>query len=258
MSGDLVVWDRSWAAEHVYASLLKRDRRLADDPWLGEWIHGRAVRTVGVQCILLGPSSLALDVLRDKSEVAELPVDAGVERVCFALYGERFGYLTIENDHTKEEAERWADVLYTSARDTHALAKLNPPGYCGPPNANVVFVGERKADHGTIPGSWLPFTSRLGTMLGRDLGDFALRCGWTNAQDYPPQLLRNVPCLVALGQVAAKWVDHYVHPTMEYWVLDHPGYIYRWGKQSKRMAKHRDALETIVQRWQGHTTKEVE
>lgn len=248
-SGDLVVWDRSWAAEHVYGKLLNRDRRLARDPWLGEWIHGRAVRTVGVQCILLGPSSLELDKLRDASGLAELPVDADVERDSFAAYGERFNYLVIENGHTENEAERWADALVNIARTVDAKVKLNPPGYCGPPEPNVVFVGERKGDHPTIPGGWLPFSSRLGAMLGRDLGDFAFACGWTNSQDIQPQFLRDVLCLVALGQVAAKWVDHYVHPTHQYEVLDHPGYIYRWGKQSDRLVEHRDKLGEITTLW---------
>ena len=45
------IWDRSWVSEHVYASLLGRDRRLRGDPWLGEWLHGRAVYTDGIGII---------------------------------------------------------------------------------------------------------------------------------------------------------------------------------------------------------------
>lgn len=243
-SGELVVWDRGWAAEHVYGSLLGRDRRLAHDPFLGEFLYGRGVQANGVRCMLLGPSSTALDGLRAPDD---LPVDPGVERGAFGSYGEWFGYLVVPNQHTPEAAQQVATILYdrATACELASIDRISyPPNYAGPPDAVVVFVGERRAKHATIPGSWLPLSSRYGYMLAQELGDFALRCGWTNASDCQPQALRGRQLVVALGDAAAKWVGHHVRPGR--WLkLPHPAWVYRWGKARGQFAKYQDTLDSI-------------
>src|SRR3989304_2111146 len=44
---ELVIWDRCWPSEYVYGNLLGRSRRGTGDPWLLEWLHGRAVQSNG-------------------------------------------------------------------------------------------------------------------------------------------------------------------------------------------------------------------
>ena len=249
----IVVWDRGWPSEYVYGTLLNRDRRLTNDPWLGEWLHGRALQTAGVRCILLGPDPETLTKHRNETD---LPVPPAVERQMYQEYGFRFGYVTIDNQHTPWEATKCANMLVgmAYAADTRARNEgVKPPWYAGPADAKVVFVGEHMGNKRTVRGAWLPLSSRLTTMLGRDLEDDAFKCGWTNAADCPPQALRNRELIVACGDTAAKWVEFHVQPRR--WIrIDHPAYIYRWKDGSrgqeimgKRLTAHRKTLDNIRQ-----------
>jgi hypothetical protein len=246
-SDAFTVWDRGWASEHVYGALMGRtDRRLRDDPWLGEWLYGRAFQTIGTRFILLGPNALAVASLR---EGTDLPVDPAAERAAYAEYGRRFGYTVMPNQHTTESAEGVAWLIYQSASIAAGLASANhglrPPAYAGPPNARVVFVGERPGPGKvTFPGHGLPFTSRMTIQMARDLGDFALECGWTNTSSCPPQALRTAGLLVACGKEAEMWVTHNVAGRRVLRV-DHPAYIYRFGKQVDRLTAHRETLNHI-------------
>jgi hypothetical protein len=243
-SGDNVVWDRGWAAESVYASMLGRDRRLADDSWLGEWLYGRTVQTVGLRVMLLGPDVKTIYRLRDKDD---LPVDTVWERKFFEDYGRRFGYNVWHNDHHPDAAlaiARFAKDVAVGMGVRATKAGLRPPAYAGPPNARVVFVGQDRNSKSKFPGAWAPFTSRLTTMLGRELGDFALRCGWTNAGDCPPQAIRHAKLVVACGQVADAWVRNHVdhHNVI---TIKHPAYMYRWGKEKDGLGAYRVILNQI-------------
>lgn len=234
-ANDLMVWDRSWASEHVYGKLLGRDRRLVDDPWLGEWIHSRAVQTVGMRVMLLGPSVGALRELRDDSD---LPVNPAEERALFDLYARRFGWTTFSNAHSLDAAERIANIITLTAVGLARNTIAGPPTYCGPSNAPVIFVGERRNEGGgvTIPGSWLPFGSRLTSLVGRQLGDFAMRCGWTNASDCPPLAVRRATVLVALGKRAEMWCSYHVGHRNVVWSY-HPAYAFRYcGKPAYQYA----------------------
>lgn len=244
-SGDNVVWDRGWAAEHVYAYLLGReDRRLEADPWLGEWLYGRVVATVGLRVMLLGPDAKVIHALRDEDD---LPVDTTEERRQFHDYGRRFGYSVWANDHHRDAAlaiARFTKDVAVGMETRATKLGLRPPAYAGPPNARVVFVGQDRNKGSKFPGAWVPFTSRLTTMLGRDLGDFALRCGWTNAGDCPPQAIRGADLVVACGRVADRWVRNHVdhHNVI---TIKHPAYMYRWGKEKDGLGAYRETLDRI-------------
>jgi hypothetical protein len=227
----------------VYAKLLDRDRRLKDDPWLGEWLFGRAVRTAGYACIILGPDAGVLAKHRDQSD---LPVDPVSERISYYLYAKDWHVQAYVNQHTEEGAELVADRAVDAARSTYDLAKglgLLPPTYAGPPLAPVVFVGEGPGGR-KFPGNGLPFTSLLTSRLGRDLGEFANRCGWCNVSDVPAQALRNRQLIVACGKVAEKWVQYHVNPTRML-SIEHPAFAYRWGKAQSRLPAYRETLERI-------------
>ena len=221
----LVVWDRSWASEAVYGDLLGRDRELARDPWLGEWLYGRAIRSIGIRAMILGPSVASL---RRNRDATDLPVDPAIERKAFSTYAKRFGWAEVVHRHVEGAAEHAAHTLVTRAY-YRARGTPRPPIWSGPPDASVVIVGERRNEESSSH-SWLPFTTRLTTELGRRLGDAAVtEFAWTNAHDCPPEALRDARTLVACGVVATKWAKYHVgHPN----VLDipHPAWLFRWGK----------------------------
>lgn len=253
-SGDLIVWDRSWVSEHVYAKLLGRDRRLRDNPWLGEWLHTRAVRTVGLGMILLGPDVATLERLR-KDHPGTLLADAQDEVDAFRSYAERFGWRVLNNYHTSYDARDLADVLAARARQVvtygEQVSIAWPPGYCGPPDARVVFVGDEPGGGGhSVPGSWLPFCSRFTMRYGELLGNEAFKCGWTNRSACPPQTLRmsRIKLVIACGARAQRWVKFYaVHSNVL--PVPHPSWLYRWGRGQDKIVE----VEQLILR----TVKEV-
>lgn len=214
------IWDRGWVSEHVYGLLLGRDRRLAMDPWLGEWLHGRAVQTSGLRVILL--PGLINDIASRRDDT-DLPVNILAEVDHYRWYAQRFGYLTLINDYTQESLQ------YNISQIISRLGKaqtLVPPAYAGPIDAKVVFVGEKLNDKAcrSMPGSWLPFSSRLTTELGRRLGDKAFKCGWTNVGDVTQEFLAD-RYVVACGEQAAKWLDASGIARV---VIPHPAWLYRY------------------------------
>ena len=239
---EVVVWDRAWIAEHVYARLLVRDRMMNDDPWLGAWLHGRAVDAYGYQCILLGPSDREILALRTDDD---LNVNVRQETAGYMQYGDEHGVPYFNNHHTAEWANTFVENLH--ARMTLPHHRSTPPGippyYAGPWYANVVVVGQdRKGKKDTIPGAWLPFTSRMTTQFARDaFGRYALEVGWTNAGDIPPQTLRG-KAIIACGQKAQKWVQYHIGGGEDVLNIPHPSYLLRWKKGKEQQ---RTVYETI-------------
>lgn len=205
-SPEVIIWDRSWASECVYGRLLRQGRRLASDPWLGEWLCGRAVQTNGLRVMLLGPEPRELNALRDGTD---LPVNPAAEQRLYWKYAQRFSWYTprqYEVDGHRCSPESIARRVLSEHEQALACPSPTPPVYCGPRCASVVVVGEaRSGVH--LAGQWLPFSSRLTTMLGRMLGDKALDVGWTNASDCPPSALRSARIIVACGVKARQWLD---------------------------------------------------
>lgn len=222
-SDSLVVYDRSWVCDHVYSSLLGRDHRFGADPWLAEWLYGRAVQTLGLRVILAGPSAAVLARRRDETD---LPVDPVIEKATYVEYGRSFGYHIVHleqdsGDALDNELRDIATELVTLARIRTRLLNpssyLTPPHYVGPPQATGVVVV-----HDTDPmleGAWLPGTSAAVTEYARRLGPFALSLGWMDARNIRYSKLRSAHLVYALGTEAnrqlARWSsDTFVHMPM--------------------------------------------
>lgn len=205
--GRLVVWDRAWASEHVYAVLMKRDGHImGKDPWAGEWMHGRACDAVGLKVIMLGPTDIAPVVAaRDETD---LPVDPAKERELFAAHGKRFGYLVVQDERTTP-VEELAQHLYEMASMAWVTRLSNPPGYCGPSDARVVVLTDKIDIPTEEHGEWLPFSSPYGENLARVLGDWALKVGWGVAGMVNPAELRKRH-VVACGEWPALWTKYNV------------------------------------------------
>lgn len=233
---ELVVWDRGWAAEHTYAYLLDRDRRLRNDAFLGEWLYGRAVQTVGIRAIILGPSADALRRLRTKSDLPVEPLD---ERRWFERYGRRWGYHLVSDAHEPDLAKETARNLVHAAYLAFESSKgIRPPHYVGPPQASIVVVGQDKDKGFKFPGAWAPFSSPNLTMLGRLFDTDAFRVGWTNAEAIAPQHL-NSRVILACGKRAQTWVKYHVSNPEAVVNMLHPAYAFRSNSEKAQKARDR-------------------
>jgi hypothetical protein len=242
--GQLTVWDRSWTCDAAYAALLNRThRRSFSAPWIGQWLYGRAVDAVGVQCTLLGPSADALAALRIPDD---LPTDPAEERATYARLSADHGILTVENDHTPGYAAGLAGGLVERAYAVlggDCGAPL-PPAWAGPQRPRVVLVGERFSDNPGVRGAWLPMTSRYGLQLAEAIGPAFSRCGWTNAADELGERVLRVGTAIALGAVAARWLRGIGHPrTVEF---AHPSAVYRWGRYTGERTEYARSIRNTV------------
>jgi hypothetical protein len=230
----LSVWDRSWASEHVYSKLLARGRRL-DDGWLGEWLYGRAVRTMGAAFMVVGPN---VETITRGRDATDLPVDPAVERDAFWEYGGKYGWHVVLNPHTPEAAEELAAMMVERA-ETRAIAAgilgVHPPTYCGPVDAKVVVVGQERNEGSKFPGAWLPFSTSLTIEMARAMPR-ALAYGWTNALDCPPQALRHAKVVVACGKRAEAWATYHVGFSRVLPVA-HPAYAFRFDHPAARKSR---------------------
>ena len=230
-----VIWDRGWPSESIYSRLLHRGRRLEKEPFLGEWLYGRAVQTCGLRVILL-PGNV--DEVINRRDKTDLPVDPVQEYMAYKTYGKLFGYLILENGYTKESLESNIEQIVLRL----GTAGIFQPGlYAGPPNAKIVFVGEsRSQGRRSVDGSWLPFTSMLTTELGRRLGPSALKFGWTNIDDTPIITLSN-RFVIACGERAGAWMDSTGIPRI---VIPHPAWMYRFN--NAKTASKREIVDRLL------------
>lgn len=198
------IWDRCWPSEHVYGKLLKRFRRLADNPWLGEWLHGRALQTSGIRVMLLPTDISNLTKNRDETD---LPVDPREETILYTEYADRFGWTKFYNDYQEYALELAYKSIYRQMI-TVRIRGSRPPKFAGPLLSGVIFLGDKEDENDTdiVPGAWLPFTSTSSINIAKAIGDVALKCGWTYVGNMYPDYFgdRNI---VACGERAWKYCD---------------------------------------------------
>lgn len=204
----LIAWDQGWAAEHVNAGLLGlSDHRLTDDPWLGEWLYGRAFQTQGLRVMLLPESVEQSELYKEEYDREIAPA---IELSRFQSYGRLFGYTLLINEYTEESLLSNAIIILDLLR-RHKDAPAPPPVYCGPPDAKIVLIGQDRDFKSPFPGSFLPFTNQAAVDLGRSLGRDGLRCGWTNSAEFPPQELGRFETVIAFGERAAQWAKFHAN-----------------------------------------------
>lgn len=202
----LVIWDRSWVCESVYGILLGRKSDLADNPFLGEWLYGRAIQAVGMRAIMLPADPRELEKRRSADD---LQVHPALEYRAYKDHALKFGYEILENDYTEE---RLQDLTASIVDDLWNLRRFRPvpPGYAGPFNAKTVVITESREVNPKL-GEWLPASTPDGLDFAETLGpEIALSIGWATARQCPPNLLRKVDTLVVLGEEAILWAVHNV------------------------------------------------
>lgn len=226
----VIIWDRSWAAEAVYAKLLGRQRRLINDWFLGEWLYGRTLRTVGAAFMVFSDTK-KLSELRDKTDLPVLPTD---ESESFKRYTNLFGWTGLWNDYTTDSLNENVDrVLSRLDNVQESNIGLRPPEYVGPQDASVLIVGNTMSRASLIPGGVVPFTSWLTTKMGRELGHDGLKFGWTNFNVLTDEMVKNRELVILCGR-------NFSTPGVSNWsltdsvvVIDHPSYTYRFNRRSE-------------------------
>jgi len=241
----LVIWDRSWASEAVYGRLLNRDRRLAADPWLGEWLYGRGV---DLKVMVGGPHPSVMTSVHDAED---LPVEAAAEQSAFLEYAVRYGWTVI--GHTNRERlplDTLVHLMRLRISEAYARLPRDPRQWCGPREATAVFVGEEGPRADALVGGWLPFTSKYTTMYGRLLGNTAFHVGWTNAWDDQRQIFQHARLVIACGATAFEWAkevkrEQAAGATTVQQVY-HPAALYRWGRLKDQIPETEYAIRTLI------------
>jgi len=216
----LVIWDRSWASEHVYDRLLRRGAVLGADPWYGEWKYGTSARSNGLLVMMLGEDPSVLESRRTPDDHTVIPAE--VERAQFKWYAHEYGWQVYEGN----PPDLAADLLTMVYAERARAGGRHVPVWAGPWDARVVFVGDRRNESSGF--GWRPFDSRYTREYGLALGRDAVRCAWTNT-DCDPGWLRG-RAVVACGQVAAGWC--YQQCVNVRTMVPHPSYLFRWGKMA--------------------------
>lgn len=258
LNESLAIFDRGWPSEYVYGKLLNRKtHRMWNDPWIGAWLHDRAVQANGLRVMMLGQNVRTLKSLRNKSD---LDVDPEDEIKLYEEYADRFGWLSLVG-YNYTEAALNKNVRYIISNFKKELKTKNtnsykplPPSWAGPQNADVVFVGQIRSEN-PLKGGWLPFASRMTTEFGRVFGDKAIEYAWTNAHDCPPSYISDRKVIVACGNTAQTWVRHYVMPKGTVINVPHPSYLYRYKtEKTARALRHAIADLNQILKFQGDNT----
>ena len=230
VSDTVVLWDRSWCSEYAYATLLKRDRRLKDDPWLGEWLYGRAS---AIKYMLL-PETVQNIQLRDSSD---LPVSPLEEIKIFFKYADDYGWHKLYNTYTLSDlsVNIWRVVNDVKNLKDYVNPFFNPPKCVGLPISPVIFIGEKRNESGSYPGGWLPFTSPNTMKYGRLLGSKAMVYVWTNVGDVDAKEVVKSKIIITCGKKAYRWANKIGVNTVI--ALPHPSWLYRFNSPEIQMAR---------------------
>jgi len=236
LSPNIFVWDRAWPSEHVYAKLLNRNRRLKNDPWLGEWLYGRAVMASGGVRIMVLRSP---ELLRKYRTPDDLDVDVAEEHRSYWEYATKFRYLIFNNDDNPSTIREFGATLSAWMREWQAKFVESPlklPSYAGTLTPSIIVVGESLSSGRGIPGSWLPFTSPATIKFARMFGDRAItNMGWTNINGIPKSML-GTKALIACGQKAGQWISNNGANVALH--LPHPAHWFRYNNEAtKRLFK---------------------
>jgi hypothetical protein len=233
----VTIWDRGWASEAVYGKLLNRQRRGANNPWILEWLHGRAVVGNGLRIIYLPNNTMHSIQFRDDTD---LPVDPYSEYYEYLAYARRFKYHIVTNDYDADSLKHNVNAVIDLLPEDSALH----PKYFTNDRESLIaprlIIGEarNKNDFKTMAGAWLPFSSaRMCAFVQKYFGDEAFDFAWTNVEDIehglvPLRRIKGAAEKFAFGEKAKAFC------TANSIALDsafaHPGYFARWNTERGR------------------------
>lgn len=202
LSDEWFIWDRCWPSEHVYGKLLERGRRLAEDPWLGEWLHGRAAR---IRIIMVPDRLERLEELRDETD---LPVRPSDELLAYSKYARRFGYKVLVNEYTEKSLNEMWDTIRKRMIPQNMMKGVKPKDVAGDIRNGIVWIEELEAKTTGIPGGWMPFSSPEATRFARQFGDEVFDYAYTGEGQIDPLLLADKG-VIAFGDSVGEWCQSF-------------------------------------------------
>lgn len=238
---NVVIWDRSWASEHVYGKLLGRQRRGATNPWLLEWLHGRAVHGNGLKVMVL-PLDMTQNARR--RDDTDLPVIPAQEYDAFLSYASLFGWDIYWNSYHENFISETVQLI-TEKFSMIPRGVLNPRYWTNAnylPKTPRVIIGEarNKTDFRTMGGAWLPFTSaKMCQFVQKYFGNDAFNFAWTNSDDIengrvPHSKLDSTTGIYTFGTRAHELMAHLHYDVKA--AFAHPSYFSRWNTDRGRYA----------------------
>ena len=236
----VTIWDRGWPAEHVYGSLLNRPRRGATNPWILEWLHGRAVNGRGAKVILLPSDSTAPAKLRDDTD---LPVSVTAEYRAYEQYAKEFSYDVYFNNYTEATVQLNASMIIASLQEEEPVnARYLTLDTLHRSKGYRVIVGEARnpKDFQTMAGAWLPFSSaKMSAFVQKYFSNSAFQFAWCNTEDFsrgvlPLSALHNAAEVYTFGKMAEAFViQRGATPKAAFL---HPAFFARWNTEKGRSA----------------------
>lgn len=203
------IFDRGWVSEHVYGKLLGEPRQFVFDPFLCEWLYGRALIGRGGKFIVLPEDVTDLEVRRDETDLEVDPLDETLE---YGSYAFKWGYTPLNNVYTKGNlAENTAEAARSVFIPTHTLHSTE---YIGSLNPEIVFVGDT---HQGFAFQHRPFFSRHDADWFRGFGPQAItEWGYASTKGFQRILDENHKNLlrgevITVGPRAAYLFPDYPH-----------------------------------------------
>jgi len=233
----VVIWDRGWASEAVYGSLLNRQRRGATNPWILEWLHGRAVVGNGLRIMYLPMNTKVSLQYRDDTD---LPVNPEAEYYEYLNYARRFRYDIFTNNYTDWGLQQTVERIVDTLPEEGEVSPKYITNDLEAPLAPRVILGEarNKNDFKTMAGAWLPFTSaKMCQFVQKYFGDDAFLFSWTNVEDFehgmvPMRRLRTAGEVFTFGEKAKAFcVANNVRVDSAF---SHPAFFSRWNTERGR------------------------
>jgi hypothetical protein len=206
----VVIWDRSWVSEHVYANLLERPRRLAKNSFLGEFLHRRALFGQGFGVILAPIASEMAEKYRDSTD---LDVDPVQERTMFMKYSLQYKWMGLFNDYTEESLKKNVNKIVMKAtknsQSRHNQQQITVTPCIG---SEIVFMGNQLGDP-QFAGGWLPFTSERLIKFAEMFGESALAASWANSDSIDARTINAHRFIVTVGKYAEEKLKEFKTPS---------------------------------------------
>lgn len=196
----VVIWDRGWVSEYVYATLLERPRRAARNPWLMEWIHSRAVRPNGALFTVIPEN---WDELYERRDSTDLPVDPRREAGLFIRHSLKYDWQILEHNYTGRSLQKMVDAAMETIRKVPRVGpEYIPPNYAGPvstPEDRGILIIAHPSEEAAYPGAWLPGSGEIWAKLAVILDPYASLAAWTTPENLTERMVSSAEVLITIS-----------------------------------------------------------
>ena len=215
----LVIFNRGWVSNHIYAKVTpdwhnQYRRRLRSDPWLGEWLYGRALQSCGMGVIMTGSNGEDNDVeiLGGRWTKNDPPKHIIPDLIqAFRDYANEYmpNYILIDK-YSLEDLEKQAEIIRLQLLNCNEqLLKFKDfPNRTGNPYNTDMVVRSDKSRNGSVPGGFLPWSSPREIQYARGWGAKAFNnTTWGIATRFDPSIYAHVKRWFSTDLSVRKWLQ---------------------------------------------------